>query len=136
MTGEQSCSLARAEEPPASHSAPPRQLVPPRDTRLRRAGALIRIIMLDDILLSDDARSVLQTRVSIVLPQLLVSSSPAALSPSSCSPPRGTAHASQALLSCPLLFPLRYTLQLSGRLSLKNAALTSSVPVRKSSHIF
>ena len=116
---EPSCSVALSEEPSASHSATPRQLVTPRDTRLRRAGDLIRIIMLDHILLSDDARSVLQTRVAIVLPQLLVSSSTAALSPSSCSPPRGTAHASQALLSCPLLFPLRYALQLSGRLSLK-----------------
>jgi len=95
----------------------PRQLVTPRDTRLRRAGDLIRMIMLDHILLSDDARSVLQTRMAIVLPQLLVSSSPAALSPSSFSPPRGNAHASQTLLSCPLLFPLQYALRLSGLLS-------------------
>jgi hypothetical protein len=97
----------------------PRQLVTPRDTRLRRAGDLIRIIMLDHILLSDDARSVLQTRVAIVRQSSLrfVSSRPAALSPSSMSPPRGTAHASQALLSCPLLFSLQYALRLSGLLS-------------------
>ena len=97
----------------------PRQLVTPRDTWLRRAGDLIRIIMLDDILLSDDARSVLQTRVAIVRQSSLsfVSRSPAALSPSGFSPPRGTAHASQTLLSCPLLFPLQYALRLSGLLS-------------------
>ena len=50
---EQSCSVARSEEPSA-HTRLPRQLVTPRDTWLRRAGDLIRITILDHIILGDD----------------------------------------------------------------------------------
>ena len=53
VTGEQSFSLARAEEPPPHTRPPSRQLVTPRDTRLRRAGDLIRITILDHIILGD-----------------------------------------------------------------------------------
>ena len=121
MTVEQSCSVARSEEPSASHSATSRQLVTPRDTRLRRTGDLIPITILDPIMLGDDRTVSVADQGGhrdAILPQRRLSQPCGPLTFQHV-PPRGNAHASKELLSCPLLFPLRYALRLSGRLSVK-----------------